>query len=325
MEEKKLYLEITYNKVIHKVDQTWEWNLEFGQSVDSDTKMGQHDFSKGRKMQEETQFWPKHEFHATLYVLWRTKNYAWRSSKICWDLKDSRNLSQFGCVLLYVFFLSMLGGMACNLEWDPSPSRKFVGVCLVIFRRRSHLQAQNVLCVGVKASEPDWCCWKNVCCNLKEMGSAGEEWNVCEICRRGILQCVAICRSTRKEKCVSVCVRKDKFAVCVCGAVRKRDYVCRNLQFVCVCGAIGKTEICVCVWRRSWRGWGNPVSKLQRLVFVRESSKKITEVAFCFHLESSNQNIDDFIMLVPSSISGPLFAAASLGILQRDGIGKSRE
>jgi len=76
MEEKKLYLEITYNKVIHKVDQTWEWNLEFGQSVDSDTKMGQHDFSKGRKMQEETQFWPKHEFHATLYVLWRTKNYA---------------------------------------------------------------------------------------------------------------------------------------------------------------------------------------------------------------------------------------------------------
>lgn len=76
MEEKKSYLEITYNKVILKVDQTWEWNLEFGQRVDSDTKMGQHDFSKGRKMQEETQFWPKHKFHATLCVLWRIRNYA---------------------------------------------------------------------------------------------------------------------------------------------------------------------------------------------------------------------------------------------------------
>jgi hypothetical protein len=61
------------------------------------------------------------------------------------------------------------------------------------------------------------------------------------------------------------------------------------------------------------------------LVFVWESSKKITEVAFCFQLESSNQNIDDFIMLVPCSISGPLFAAASPGILQRGGMAKSKE
>jgi hypothetical protein len=53
--------------------------------------------------------------------------------------------------------------------------------------------------------------------------------------------------------------------------------------------------------------------------FCLGSSKKITEVAFCFHLESSSQNIDDFIM-----IPGPLFAAASPGILQRGGIAKSR-
>jgi len=63
---------------------------------------------------------------------------------------------------------------------------------------------------------------------------------------------------------------------------------------------------------KGWFLFGNPARKSQRL-------------PFCFHLESSNQNIDDFIMLVSCSISGPLFAAASPGILQRGGIAKSRE